>query len=78
MNTLSWSYAAIFCRNWFRCMTLGKILCLVVLIKLLIMFGILRPFFFPNFLNEHAPKDEKQEYVFRELVKRGNTDSVTK
>ena len=53
----------------FREMTLGRTLWLVILIKLFIIFFILKVFFFPNFLKEHAQGDESG-YVANELVDR--------
>ena len=53
----------------FRNMRLGKTLWAVILIKLFIMFAILKVFFFPNFLKEHAQGDEAG-YVATELVYR--------
>ncbi|ADV44653.1 DUF4492 domain-containing protein [Bacteroides helcogenes] len=55
----------------FRSMTLGRTLWLIILIKLFIMFFILRLFFFPNYLNTSAVGDEKDDYVSRELIQRG-------
>lgn len=52
----------------FRSMTLGRTLWLIILIKLFIMFFILRLFFFPNFLNTSAVDTDKDEYVSRELI----------
>ena len=52
----------------FRSMTLGRTLWLIILIKLFIMFFILRLFFFPNFLNTSAVGADKDEYVSRELI----------
>lgn len=55
----------------FRSMTLGKVLWTIVIIKLIIMFLILRPFFFPNFLNSKFDNDEsKADYVRQELIDR--------
>lgn len=53
----------------FRNMTLGRTLWAIILIKLFIMFAILKVFFFPNFLKEHADGDESG-YVATELVER--------
>jgi hypothetical protein len=53
----------------FRSMRLGKTLWAIILIKLFIMFAILKVFFFPNFLKEHAQGDESG-YVATELVNR--------
>jgi hypothetical protein len=55
----------------FRSMTLGKTLWLIIIIKLFIMFAILKPFFFPRFLGQFKG-DAKQEYVSEELVERAN------
>lgn len=56
----------------FRSMTLGRTLWLIILIKLFIMFFILRLFFFPNFLNSSSAKMDKDEYVSRELIHRAS------
>lgn len=53
----------------FRSMRLGKTLWAIILIKLFIMFAILKVFFFPNFLKEHAQGDESG-YVATELIER--------
>ena len=53
----------------FRSMLLGKTLWAIILIKLFIMFAILKVFFFPNFLKQHAQGDEAG-YVATELVDR--------
>ena len=52
-----------------RSMRLGKTLWAIILIKLFIMFAILKVFFFPNFLKQHAQGDEAG-YVATELVDR--------
>lgn len=62
-------------RDGFKSMTLGKTLWTIVIIKLIIMFLILRPFFFPNFLSSKFDDSQsKSEYVSDELVKRSNID----
>lgn len=55
----------------FRNMRLGKTLWAIILIKLFIMFAILKVFFFPNFLKEHANGDEAG-FVANELVERAH------
>lgn len=65
-----------FYRDGFRDMTLGRTLWLLILIKLFIMFFILKLFFFPSFLKGKT-SEEKQEYVGSELINR-STDSITK
>lgn len=54
----------------FKGMTLGKTLWLIILIKLFIMFCILKPFFFSRFLSKFDSNKEKQEYVSDELINR--------
>ncbi|MDH6311577.1 hypothetical protein M2137_000327 [Parabacteroides sp. PFB2-10] len=59
-----------FYREGFREMTLGKTLWAIILIKLFIMFVILKIFFFPRYLNRFDTKEAKQEYVSSELIER--------
>ena len=56
----------------FRSMTLGKTLWTVILVKLFIMFAILKVFFFPNFLSTHTDKGGEPEFVATELIDRSN------
>ena len=51
----------------FRSMTLGKTLWAIILIKLFIIFAVLKVFFFPNFLKEHAQGNEA-EFVATQLL----------
>ena len=54
----------------FKNLTWGKQLWILILVKLFIMFAILRVFFFPNILNSRCEtKTEKSEYVSKELTK---------
>ena len=55
----------------FRSMRLGKPLWAIILIKLFIIFAILKVFFFPNFLKEHAGGDEAG-YVAGSLIERSS------
>ena len=55
----------------FRSMKLGKVLWAVILIKLFIIFVVLKVFFFPNFLKENAEEGRESEYVAEELINRG-------
>ena len=54
----------------FRNMTLGKTLWLIIAIKLFIMFAILKVFFFPNYIGQHAESGEEDDFVASELVER--------
>jgi len=57
----------------FRSMEWGRELWVIILIKLFIMFVILRLFFFPRFLNQFETVSEKEEYVSTELIERNIT-----
>ena len=54
----------------FRSMKLGRTLWAIILIKLFIIFVVLKIFFFPNFLKEHAEKGKEAEFVATEVLKR--------
>lgn len=64
MNTIKkiWN----FYYEGFRQMTLGRTLWLIILIKLFIIFVVLKLFFFPNYLKENAGGNEA-EYVSKQL-----------
>ncbi|MPL85157.1 hypothetical protein SDC9_31125 [bioreactor metagenome] len=54
-------------------MTVGKKLWLIVIVKLFIMFGILKVFFFPNQLKQNFDTDaERGNHVTNELIDRSN------
>ncbi|PIE84745.1 MAG: DUF4492 domain-containing protein [Bacteroidia bacterium] len=54
----------------FRGMTVGRTLWLLILLKLAIMFLVLKVFFFPNFLNTNFSTDaERSDHVLKELTK---------
>ncbi len=53
----------------FRRMTVGKSLWKVIIIKLIIMFGVLKLFFFPDFLATQFTTDEQRaDHVLNELT----------
>jgi len=53
----------------FRGMKLGRTLWTIILIKLLIMFGVLKLFFFPDFLHENFSNDlERADHVSSTLT----------
>lgn len=54
----------------FRSMTVGKKLWIIILIKLFILFAVLRIFFFHDFLeSKFASDDERSDYVIEQLTK---------
>ena len=59
-----------FYRDGFRSMKLGRTLWLIILIKLFVMFFILRLFFFPDFLKQETGGGRQDGYVSRELIDR--------
>lgn len=54
----------------FREMRLGKTLWLIILVKLFIMFFILKLFFFPNYLGKLGSDSAKEEHISNELIQR--------
>jgi len=53
----------------FRSMTVGKTLWTIIIIKLIIMFGILKIFFFPNILKRNFNTDEERSnHVIEQLT----------
>lgn len=56
----------------FRNMTVGRVLWAIILIKLAIIFLVLKLFFFPDTIKQKAgnDKDDRAEYVAGELVGR--------
>lgn len=53
----------------FKSMTVGKKLWIIILVKLFIMFAILKIFFFPDFLNsKFNTEKEKGDYVIDQLT----------
>ena len=65
-----------FYRNGFREMTWGRSLWVIILIKLFIMFAILKVFFFPSFLSGKTD-GEKSDYVGDQLVERASGQDAT-
>ena len=54
----------------FRTMTLGKTLWAVILIKLAIIFLVLKLFFFPDFINTNAKNGDKAGFGSKEILNR--------
>ena len=52
----------------FRSMTLGRTLWLVILVKLFVIFVVLKVFFFPDYIKEHANKGQEAEFVSKQLL----------
>ena len=54
----------------FRTMTLGKTFWAVILIKLAIIFLVLKLFFFPDFINTNSKNGDKAGFVSKEILNR--------
>jgi hypothetical protein len=53
----------------FRSMRLGRTLWAIILLKLLILFGVVKLFFFPDYLDTRfTTDDQKADYVLTELI----------
>ena len=55
-------------KDGFAQMTVGRVLWKIVIIKIVIIFAVLKLFFFPDFLRQHSPGGDKAEYVSRQLT----------
>jgi hypothetical protein len=47
----------------FRHMTVGRTLWTIIVIKLVVIFAILKVFFFPDFIKQHADEGQEAEFV---------------
>lgn len=57
-----------FYRNGFKAMTVGRTLWKIIAIKLLVMFAVLKLFFFPNYLKTNFQTDEQRaDHVLEQL-----------
>lgn len=65
-----WHKAFYLYYDGFRNMKLGKTLWAVILIKLFIIFVVLKFFFFPNYIGQHSDKGSEPDFVASELVTR--------
>ena len=54
----------------FRSMTVGRVLWTVILIKLVVIFLVLKLFFFLDVLKQKAADGDRAGYVARELIER--------
>jgi hypothetical protein len=67
-----------FYRDGFRNMTLGRTLWKVIIIKLIIMFGVLKLFFFNDFLNSNFPTDtQRADYVLEQITMPVQSEDIT-
>lgn len=63
-----------FYRDGFRSMRLGRTLWTIILLKLIVLFCVLKLFFFPDVLKTHFSNDEQRaEHVLSRLTSTANT-----
>lgn len=55
----------------FRQMTIGRTLWTIIIIKLVIIFAVLKLMFFPDFLKTNADEGEEPDFVATEMLGRG-------
>ena len=58
----------------FRSMTLGKTLWTVIIIKLIIIFVVIKLFFFPNYISSNAEEGHEADFVSQEVMSRTPTE----
>ncbi|MBQ9670228.1 MAG: DUF4492 domain-containing protein [Prevotella sp.] len=58
----------------FRNMTIGRTLWAVIIVKLIIMFLVLKLFFFPDFLKQQAKDGDKASFVSKEMIDRRSSE----
>ena len=58
----------------FRNMTIGRTLWGVIIVKLIIMFLVLKLFFFPDFLKQQAKDGDKASFVSKEMIDRRSSE----
>ncbi|MCK5543107.1 MAG: DUF4492 domain-containing protein [Desulfobacterales bacterium] len=66
-----------FYRDGFKGMVLGKKLWAIILIKLFVMFFVLKIFFFPNYLNTKFETDkEKGNHVLEQITRNASLNKT--
>lgn len=56
----------------FKHMTLGKTLWAIIIIKLLVIFLVLKLFFFPDYIKEHAKGGDRATFVSEQVMERNH------
>jgi len=52
----------------FSHMTLGRTLWTIIIVKLIVIFLVLKLFFFPNFIKQHAEEGHEADFVAEETL----------
>lgn len=61
----------------FRQMTTGRTLWTIIIIKLVIIFAVLRLLFLPDFIKTNAEEGKEADYVATEMIERGSAGTDT-
>ena len=56
----------------FKNMTVGKTLWTIIIIKLIVIFLVLKLFFFPNYIKENAEEGKEAEFIMNEILTNEN------
>lgn len=65
-----------FYRDGFTRMTLGKTLWKIILVKLVVMFAVLKVFFFPNYLNTNFQTDDQRaDHVLEQITRQADQNN---
>ncbi|MCX5869629.1 MAG: DUF4492 domain-containing protein [Deltaproteobacteria bacterium] len=68
--SLSLTKVYAFYLNGFKAMTVGRTLWKIILIKLLVMFAVLKMFFFPNYLDTNFQTDaQRADHVLEQITR---------
>lgn len=60
----------------FKNMTLGKTLWAIILVKLIVIFLVIKLFFLPDFLSSRAKEGNKAAFVSEEIINRASDDVI--
>ncbi|MCF0178812.1 MAG: DUF4492 domain-containing protein [Bacteroidales bacterium] len=52
----------------FKSMTIGKTLWTIIIIKLIVIFLVLKLFFFPNYIKENAEEGNEADFIMKEIL----------
>ncbi|MCF0197098.1 MAG: DUF4492 domain-containing protein [Bacteroidaceae bacterium] len=58
----------------FRGMTVGRTLWTIILVKIAVIFLVLKVFFFPNYIGERAEEGHEAEFVNQQIIKSLNNN----
>jgi hypothetical protein len=71
LNALGGLY--VFYRDGFRRMTLGRTLWKIIIVKLVVMFAVLKLFFFPDYLQSNFQTDEQRaDHVLEQITRQAD------